>query len=259
MGDLRRPFFIAALALLALVIVVQLGAAAMIGANQANLSSIQSALANDPEILDAYNDLDNDQKAELQAAGSDQPPGLAISYLALVDGLLLFTMTLLGVGLIFPAHAVGRIQGLVTFGVSLLVILIGILLAIVAIIQLVLMVSLLLSVPFGTLAYLAKFGFFDRGGASLAISLVLTLKIAAVICLVIAQQRFLQNRGLMLLLATSFIATLIVSFLHGFVPLFLVSITDAIGAILMAIIAVIWAIYLLIRSLGSVFQAIRAN
>lgn len=259
MGDLRRPLFIAALALLALVIVVQLGAAAVIDANQSDLSSIESVIPNDPEILDAYNDLDNDQKAELQEVGSDQPPGLAISYLALIDGLLLFTMALLGVGLIFPAHAVGKIQGLVTLGISILVILLGILLAIAGIIQLLLMVSLLLSAPFGTLVYLAKFGFFDRGGASLAISLIMTFKIAAVVCLVVAQQRFLQNRGLMLLLATSFVATIIVSFLHGFVPLFLVSITDAIGAIVMAIIAIIWAVYLLIRSLGSVFQAVRAN
>lgn len=259
MGDLRRPFFITALALLAVVILAQLGSAAAIGSSETNLSSIESVIPNDPEIRAAYDEMDDDQRAELESAGTNQPPGLAISYLALIDGLLLFTVALLGVSLIFPAHAVGRIQGFVTFGVSLLVILLGIVLAIVAVIQLVLMVTLLLATPFGTLAYLAKFGFFDRGGASLAISLIMTLKIGAVICLVLAQQRFLQNRGLMLLIATSFVATLVVSFLHGFVPLFLVSISDAIGAIVIAIIAVLWSIYFLIRSLGSVFQAIQAN
>jgi hypothetical protein len=101
------------------------------------------------------------------------------------------------------------------------------------------------------LIYLAVYGFFNRGGAGITLGLLMTLKIAFGVCLVLAQQRFLQNRGLVLMVLTSFAATAIISFLHGLVPGFLVSITDAIGAIIVAIPAVIWAIFLLFGSLGS--------
>lgn len=260
MGDLRRPFFIAALVLAVMLILVELGAAAVVGGNSPGLSDIETVIPNDPEIRGAYDDLDDEQEEELLAGTSgERPPGLAISYLALIDGLLLLTVGLLGASLVIPPNAVGRVQGLTTLVVSIIVILVGIILALAAIIQLVLMVSLLLAVPFGTLAYLAKFGFFDRGGAALAISLVMLLKIGLLIGLFVAQQRFLQNKGLMLLVGTSLVATLIVSFLHGFVPLFLVSIADAIGAIVIAIIAIIWAIVLLVGSLNSLLRVARAN
>ena len=83
------------------------------------------------------------------------------------------------------------------------------------------------------------------------------LKIGFAVCLVIAHQRFLQNRGLVLIVLTSLVAGIVVSFLHGFVPLILVSITDAVAAIIIGIIAVIWAIVLLVGSLVSVFKTAR--
>jgi hypothetical protein len=52
------------------------------------------------------------------------------------------------------------------------------------------------------------------------------------------------------------VANLIISFLHGFVPIILVSITDAIGAIIVGILAVIWAIILLVFAIISVIKAI---
>jgi MFS superfamily sulfate permease-like transporter len=51
----------------------------------------------------------------------------------------------------------------------------------------------------------------------------MTLKIPFGVCLVLAQQRFRQNKGLVLMVLTFFVATAIVSFLHGLVPGFLVS------------------------------------
>jgi hypothetical protein len=76
---------------------------------------------------------------------------------------------------------------------------------------------------------------------------------------VFAHQRFLQNKGLVLIIATSLIASIIVSFLHGLVPLFLVSITDAIAGIVVAIIAVIWGIFFLIGSIPAIIRAVTSS
>ena len=90
-------------------------------------------------------------------------------------------------------------------------------------------------------------------------TLLMTLKIGFAICLVLANQRYLQNLGLDLLIVTSLIATIIIGFLHSFVPGLLVSITDAIGAIVVAIIAIIWAIILLIGSIPSIAMALKLS
>ncbi len=82
------------------------------------------------------------------------------------------------------------------------------------------------------------------------------LKIVAAICLPLAQQRFLKLKSLILLVATSFLATIVVSFLHGFVPGPLVSITDALAAIIVGILALIWAVVILIGSINAVIQAL---
>jgi hypothetical protein len=58
------------------------------------------------------------------------------------------------------------------------------------------------------------------------------------------------------LLITSFVATILVSFLHGLVPLFLVSITDAIAALIVAVVAAGWALVLLFGSVKSVAKAV---
>jgi VanZ family protein len=84
----------------------------------------------------------------------------------------------------------------------------------------------------------------------------MTLKLFFAGFMVFAHQRFLQNKGLVLLTLSSFAATIIISFLHGFVPGFLASITDAIAGIVVAIIAVIWAIFFLVGSIISIVKAI---
>jgi hypothetical protein len=59
-----------------------------------------------------------------------------------------------------------------------------------------------------------------------------------------------------LMVLTSFLAILIISFLHGLVPIILVSITDMIAAIIIGIIAVIWAIVLLIGGIVGLVKAV---
>lgn len=260
MDELRRPLFVVALILAALVVAVELGTGGVLRAKAADTAELIRVMEEDLdppvtdrdeqiELLDQMQDLDEDE----------DPPGLGIPYLALVDGLLLFVVALMGLSLIVPERAHGRVQGVVTLIVSILVVILGIVLLVVAVLALLLMVSLFLSVPFGTLTYLAIFGFFDRGGATLALGLLLVLKLGFTVCLLLAHQRFVQNKGLVLLVATSIVLNLVVSFLHGLVPLFLVSITDAIAAIVVAVVAIVWAIVLLIGAIVSIVKVLRLS
>jgi hypothetical protein len=122
---------------------------------------------------------------------------------------------------------------------------------------LLLMFGLFVATPFGTLAYLAVWGFFDRGGAALTLSIVMGLKVAFAVVLVLSQPRFVQNKGLVLLIATSLLANVVVAFLHGLVPLVMVSITDALAAIVVGVLAAVWAVLMLVGSLISVVRSLR--
>ena len=84
--------------------------------------------------------------------------------------------------------------------------------------------------------YLAVFGHFPRGTAATILALLLSLKIACGICLPLAQQRFLQGTGLLLLLITSLVLNIVIAFLHDLVPGILVSLTDAVGGIVVGIV-----------------------
>jgi hypothetical protein len=257
MDDLRRPLFIAALALIALVVLLELGADWLLPVpDPAALSSLIPA--DDAALREAYAELDADEVNAI--LGQAKPPGLAIRYLALMDGILLFTLGLMAVGMVIGPGLHGRIHGIVTLVVAILLLLaaIGLVLT-VALPRLLLMVALFFSAPFGTLAYLAIYGFFNRGGATVLLSLLMTLKLGFVVCLVLAQQRMLQNKGLVLMIFTSLLAMVIISLLHGLVPLILVSITDAIAAIIVALLAAIWAVVMLIFSISAVIKALRPN
>jgi hypothetical protein len=184
-------------------------------------------------------------------------PGMAIPYLAFLDGLLLLTAFLMGSSLIIPERIHGRVQGLVQLLCSLAVLIFGFLAGLVAFVLLMVMVGLFLAAPFGTLAYLAIWGSFDRGGASATLALLMALKLGFGIALVIAQQRFLTNKGLVLLVLTSLLANVIIAFLHGFLPSILTSITDALSAIIVAVLAFLWALFMFLWSIPAVLKSIR--
>jgi hypothetical protein len=189
----------------------------------------------------------------------DDPPGRGIPYLALVDIVLAYTILLVSLPIVVPDHLQGKIQGIVTFVGAIVLLIVAFLLTLLALAALLLMVSLFLAVPFGTIAYLAAFGDFATGEAAAILSLLMMLKLAFCVFLVIAQQRFLQNKGLVLLVVTSLVATIIVAFLHGLVPGPLVSITDSLAAIVVGILAIIWAIVLLIGSIPAILRAIKSS
>jgi hypothetical protein len=196
---------------------------------------------------------------ETERVTQRKPPGLGIRYLALIDGILLFTVGLIALSLRIKREAHARIQGAATAVFAVILLGLSVVLIIVAIAKLTLMIALLLAFPFGTIIYLAVYGFFNVGGAALVLGLLMTLKIACGACLFVAHQGFLKNKGLVLMILTSLLAGVIVTFLHSLVPGILASITDAIAAIVVGILAAIWLIALLIGSVPAIIAAVQAT
>jgi hypothetical protein len=259
--DLRRPLFFIAVALITLVVLVETGSSVLRGELNLEDRKFFEKEAN-RQLSEEVADPDERRKMVEQLVnnlkkGTDtKPPGMGIPYLALLDGLVLYTIVLMGAALLIPERIHGRVQGVATLIVSLLVLLLAIFLLVGAFLKLLIMVALFTAAPFGTIAYLAIYGFFNRRAASIALSLTMMLKLGFAGCLVFAHQRFLQNKGLVLIVLTSLVGSVIISFLHGLVPIFLVSITDAIAAIIVVILAAIWAIFLLVGSIISIVKAI---
>jgi hypothetical protein len=258
---MRRPFFFVALAAIVLALGLELGASLLVGGvsvSAREVEGIESQVAgmlNSPGVELS----DEERRRALESLktssnASEKPPGLAISTLALVDGLLVFQVVLITLSLGIAERVHVKYQGLATLVVSLIVLILAIAAVAAVIATLTIMVGLFMATPFGTIAYLAKWGFFDRGGAAAALSVIMTFKMVFVGCLVAAHPRFLQNKSLVLLILTSLLMNVVVAFLHGLVPVFLVSITDAIAAILVGIVAALWATVALIFSLVAVIK-----
>jgi hypothetical protein len=112
----------------------------------------------------------------------------------------------MGISLVLPERLHGRLQGLSTLIVSLLVLFAALALIFLGIALASVMVTLLLSPPFGTAAYFIDFGHFDRSGAAVTLSLLMMLKLGFAMFLVLAHQRFLENKGLVLIVATTLLA-----------------------------------------------------
>jgi len=225
LDSMRKPFLVVAIIVIFLTVFVELGSIAVLGPHTA---------ANTLGV---------------------SPTGKAIPAMAFLDGLVFFAALFIGLQLI-SERVQTKVQGIVTLVFSILLIL-GCIVAIFAdITLLILMVSLLMSVPFGTIAYFAIWGTFDTSGAAAALSLLMTLKIIFAVCLVLAHQGFLKLKGFVLIIITSFVANLLIAFLHGIVPGFLVSITDDIAAIMVCVLAIIWAVVYLIGGIMSVIKLI---
>jgi hypothetical protein len=152
-----------------------------------------------------------------------------------------------------------KLQGIVTLIVSFLLLLACILLGFLIFMLILLMVGLLLAPIFGTAAYFVIYGHFETGEAAAVLSVLMILKLGFAICLVLAHERFLQNKGLVLIVLTTLLAHIITSFLHGFPPGFLVSITDAIAGLITVILTAIWTVVFLVGSIISVVKALRVD
>ena len=228
LDSMRKPFFIVALVAILFAVLVELGSMALVT-----------------------------QHIDGSASSLNIPTtGKAVPALALLDGLILFATVIIGIALLIPERVQSKVQGIVTlvFAILLLLSIVGVFMR--DLVQLVLMVSLLLAPIFGTLAYFVIWAHFGTGTALAALSLIMTLKLGFAIFLVLAQQRFLQNRGLVLIICTSLLSNLIVAFLYGFAPGFLASIADVVAALVICVFAAVWACVYLIGGAVSVVKVV---
>ncbi len=258
MQDLRKlPFFLAVL-LCALAVAVELGANSLITGVAATGADLTRMVDEQLAGMEGAEEVDRDELiADLGALNKKaEPPGIALGRLALLDGLMLLGALLMAASLVLPLRYSAVFQAVANLLAGLIGIVVGFSLLIADIALLLTMVAMFLSAPFGTLAYLAIWGFFDRGGASIALSLVMGLKLGYAACLVIAQPRFVRHKGIVLIVLTSLVANVIVSFLHGFVPLPLVSITDALAAIIVLILGLVWAIFTLVFAIVALVNSV---
>lgn len=275
MEALRKPFFFAALILLVLMLLLELGSLPFIqrptvpsSGSALNLSNIKTSLHQAAQYLPEQQQeqlntsidqlsADDLNQAASQAQDQSRPPGLGVPYLALLEGLLLFTIGLMAAGLLYKEQVQARIQGIATFVFALCMLLLAIALLIAAIASTLAMIGLLLAVFIGTIIYLIAFGSFDRGASLALLGILLFLKFCFGACMLLAERRFLQNKGLVLLFATTMLANIIVALLQSLVPGILVSITDGIAGIVVAVLAIIWSVVFLVGSIPSMILALR--
>ncbi len=267
MDNLRKLPFIFALVAIALVVAIEVG------------STLFTPPPADPDLLAAdifserlktrrpTDDLEllredaRKQAVAVVEAQRREParPGLGISTLALIDGIVLFTMLMMAVSWVVPERIWGRLHGAVRLVVMVLLILAAVLQITIAFVLLTVMFGLFVAAPFGTIAYLTIWGSFDRSGAKETLAILLGLKLVFCALLVFAQQRFLAHKGLVALVLTSLVANALVAFLHGLVPRVMVSITDALAAVVLGVIAVGWAAVMAIGAVISVLKSIRVE
>jgi hypothetical protein len=210
-----------------------------------------------PEQRQQINRLLQEKQGELDRLRGGRVKGLGIPALKFVDGILLFTLLLMGAGFLLPASILGRVQGVITLVFAILLVLAAIVTILAALAKLLLMVALLLSIPFGTLVYLILYGSFPKGATLVMLSLLFSLKLLFCAVLVLAHQRYLENKGLVLLILTTLVVNLVFSFLFGLLPGILASIVDAVAAIIAGIVAVIWAIILIIGAIVAIILALK--
>jgi hypothetical protein len=186
-------------------------------------------------------------------------PGIGIAYLAMLDLLLLYTLLLLATDFVPVLRSIAaRLQGIVTFILSLFGLLAVLALIFVALALLITMVTLLLAVPFGTIVYMAVWGSFDVGPAARFLVMIMVIKIIGLALIVVSNPMFIKNKGFMLLLGCSIGMSYLLGFLLAFPPAVLASITDAIGAIIAGIITLIWLVVFLIGAIPAVVNAVRS-
>lgn len=257
MESLRQPPLYIALVCLALSVAIESGAGLFPRQASAETAGQLEAFANsNAEFRNAW---DQNAAAFADIAGQEQPPGMALSALGLLDSLLLFALVLQMAGLWMIQSLQVKIQGVITILVALGLLFAAIPLVFRAIAEVLLMVGLLLAIPFGTLIYLAIYGFFDVSGAAILLMIVNVLKLIAALCLPLAHQRLLERKALIALLIASLVATFVISLLHSVPPQLLVSITDGIGAIGVGVVAAIWALVLGLGAFQGLLRVLRVD
>jgi hypothetical protein len=252
--NLHKPFLVLALVALALCLSGEIGGGVWLVKPSADATLSRSDI---PPGVPFDEKHVNDAR---KASGSSQlaRPGVAIPYLAMLDALVLVTFGFIAASILLPERALAPVHAVSSLIVSLLVLFAAILAFFAALGLTLSMVGLFLSVPFGTAAYLAIWGSFPVGAAAATLGTLLFLKLAYGVCVLLAQPKFLENKGLVFLTGMSLLANVVVAFLHGFPPGILASIADGVGGIVVAAFAFICAIPVLVWAVIGIVRLILA-
>jgi len=210
-------------------------------------------------------DLDpKDLEVPERFAGDYDTPGLGVPADAVMSLWLFIQVALMAVASLPRKKLIPYVTGIVNIIAGILLLLGAIAAIFLAIAKLLIMLGLLFAWPFGPLIYLAIFGFFPKGAAAATLTVALILKIVIAVLLFLGDQSILKSPAVVILFLLAIISGIIVMFLHAIVPMMLVSITDAVAAIIVGIIAAIWAILSLILAgivqlIGTIIGTLKAR
>ena len=185
---------------------------------------------------------------KLEGAPPD-PPGYSLEADGLYLWVVFFSILISLIGMLITKASVHRVGMIISFINSIIVIFISIFLIVQAILKLIIMFGLLLALPFGPLIYMAIYGAFPKGPVLILGGLGLLCKIVAAVLLWIGGSQMIRIKSATLLLITGFVTFFIIEFGLGFVPVIFCSIADAIIGIIIAIVVIIWSIFILIGSI----------
>jgi hypothetical protein len=178
--------------------------------------------------------------------------GVGLGALAAFDLLILMTLGLIALPFLVTHAVGGRIQGVLTF-IGAWLILLTVLGVLAAVIKLIFLILASLYFP---LWYFIIYSDFDVPTATLWLSATMTGKFIVVGLLILAHQRLLENLGLVVLVATSLLLSLLVSVMHSAPPGVFVTITDALAALIILILALIRSIGFMLSSLPAAKKAL---
>ncbi len=177
------------------------------------------------------------------AAASHPYAPLALSAHATLDALLLLAVVTGGLARLGADRNVTRAVRNASFAGSFAVLLAAMVVAVAAIGRLRYLAALYLSPPVGTLSYLLLYGTFSRRRSLLVLSVLLALKVAALLAFYVGTggPRAPVPGAVAGLALTSLAASVVTAVCYSWAPVSLAPITDAVAAATVALGAVVWA------------------
>ena len=185
-------------------------------------------------------------------------PGIGIKSLSLINLLMAFTMTLMMLEMVPAWQRIGpKVLGVITAVLTFIGLLFAVFWIYKAFSLFFLMIGLLFSPPFGTAAYSLNWGRFPTVGAKKILSVVMFLQVGGLLAAVLVNPTLIKNVGLVFLGGTAIGLTVLLGFLHALPPSFVVSITDAVGAIIACIVSSIWMLIFCFSGVKSTIKSVK--
>ncbi|OEU52387.1 MAG: hypothetical protein BA861_00850 [Desulfobacterales bacterium S3730MH5] len=253
---LKKSFVIVALIFLFIGFAIECGGP--------NLPFFQGFLPTTEEMIEkAYKGIDatvEDDAERLEARTQarkeiteSKPPGYSLEADGLYLWIVFFSILISLIGMLITKTTVHRVGMIVSLINSIIIIFMSIFLIVTAILKLIIMIGLLFALPVGPVIYMVIYKPFPKDMVLLLGGLGLLCKIVAAVLLWIGGSHMVRIKSATLLLVTGFVTFFIIVFGLGLAGIF-ASIADAIIGIIIAVIVIIWSIYMLIGSIRGLFS-----